>query len=79
VDQLLGWVGFRAAGNSSSDNNGSSVGFVGLSVGGRYYLADTDVAPYIGGGLVWSYEQVTNGTYVNGASNQGSGRSEKSA
>jgi len=66
-------VGFRAAGNSASDNNGSSVGFVGLSVGGRYYLTDTDIAPYLGGGLVWSYEQVTNGTYVNGASNQGIG------
>ena len=66
-------VGFRAAGNSASDNNGSSVGFVGLSVGGRYYLTDTDIAPYVGSGLVWSYEQVTNGTYSSGASNQGIG------
>jgi hypothetical protein len=66
-------VGFRAAGNSSSDNNGSSVGYVGLAVGGRYYLSDNDIAPYIGGGLAWSYAQVTNGTYLGGASNSGIG------
>jgi hypothetical protein len=52
-------VGLRVAGNSASDHNGSSVGFVGLAVGGRYYLTDTDIAPFIGGGLVLSYEQVT--------------------
>ncbi len=66
-------VGFRAAGNSASDNNGSSVGYAGLSVGGRYYLSDGDVAPYIGGGLAWSWEQVTNASYAGGASNSGIG------
>jgi len=45
---------FRGGGGSAS-NQSPSIGFAIFSVGGRYYTADTDFSPYVGGGLSWGY------------------------
>jgi hypothetical protein len=59
-------AGLRAATTGGQDN--THVGYVALAIGGRYFLTDTDIAPYIGGGLAWTGLSVrTNGnTYDNG-------------
>lgn len=44
-------AGLRAA-NGGQDT--AHVSYVALTVGGRYFLTDTDIAPYIGGGLAWT-------------------------
>jgi hypothetical protein len=46
-------AGLRGGGNSSSTD--PSMAFFQASIGGRYYLADTDFAPYVGGGLQWMF------------------------
>ena len=48
----------RAGGIGSSDNK---LGYASLGVGVRYFLADSDVAPFIGGGLMFAYFQANEG------------------
>jgi len=45
---------FRAGGGAAS-NTAPSMDFAIFSLGGRYYLNDTDFSPYVGGGLSWGY------------------------
>jgi hypothetical protein len=45
---------FRAGGGAAS-NTAPSMAFAIFSLGGRYYLNDTDFSPYVGGGLSWGY------------------------
>jgi hypothetical protein len=45
---------FRGGGGSASSQS-PSIGFAIFSVGGRYYTNDTDMSPYVGGGLSWGY------------------------
>jgi hypothetical protein len=49
---------FRGGGGSAS-NQSPSLGFAVFSVGGRYYTSDTDISPYVGGGLSWGYLNLT--------------------
>jgi hypothetical protein len=42
-------------GNGGADNPAICNGFFVFSLGGRWYSADTDVSPYLGGGLSWSF------------------------
>jgi hypothetical protein len=42
-------------GNGGSNSPAICNGFFIFSLGGRWYTADTDVSPYLGGGLSWSY------------------------
>ena len=44
---------FLAGGGGPS--NGPSMAFFSLSVGGKYFTSDGDFSPYIGGGLAWSF------------------------
>jgi hypothetical protein len=48
----------RAGGIGSSDNK---LGYASLGVGVRYFLTDSDVAPFIGGGLMFAYFQANEG------------------
>jgi len=48
----------RAGGIGSSDNK---LGYASLGVGVRYFLSDADVAPFIGGGLMFAYFQANEG------------------
>lgn len=48
----------RAGGIGSSDNK---LGYASLGVGVRYFLSDSDVAPFIGGGLMFAYFQANEG------------------
>lgn len=46
----------RFGGGSGGPNNPAICnGFFVFSLGGRWYSADTDISPYLGGGLSWSY------------------------
>jgi hypothetical protein len=46
----------RFGGGSGGENNPPICnGFFFFSMGGRWYSADTDTSPYLGGGLSWSY------------------------
>jgi hypothetical protein len=46
----------RFGGGSGGPNNPAiSNGFFIFSLGGRWYSSDTDVSPYLGGGLSWSF------------------------
>lgn len=45
-----------AVGSSSQQAYADSVMF---SIGGRYFTADTDFSPYVGGGLSWEYLSLT--------------------
>jgi hypothetical protein len=49
----------RAGGIGSSDNK---LGYASLGVGVRYFLGDGDVAPFIGGGLMFAYFQANEGS-----------------
>ena len=49
----------RAGGIGSSDNK---LGYASLGVGVRYFLTDSDVAPFIGGGLMFAYFQANEGS-----------------
>jgi hypothetical protein len=51
-------VGLRGGGSASS-NNGPSMGYFMVDVGGRYYFSDADISPYAGGGLQWMYLSLT--------------------
>jgi hypothetical protein len=42
-------------GDGGPDNPAICNGFFVFSLGGRWYTADTDVSPYLGGGLTWSF------------------------
>ena len=48
----------RAGGIGSADNK---LGYASLGVGARYFLSDSDVAPFIGGGLMFAYFQANEG------------------
>lgn len=48
----------RAGGIGSADNK---LGYASLGVGVRYFLSDADVAPFIGGGLMFAYFQANEG------------------
>lgn len=48
----------RAGGIGSADNK---LGYASLGVGARYFLSDADVAPFIGGGLMFAYFQANEG------------------
>ncbi len=48
----------RAGGIGSSDNK---LGYASLGTGLRYFLSDSDVAPFIGGGLMFAYFQANEG------------------
>jgi hypothetical protein len=53
-------------GNGGSNNPAICNAFFIFSVGGRWYSADTDVSPYLGGGLSWSVLNLSlpaQGTY----------------
>jgi hypothetical protein len=46
----------RFGGGSGGANNPAICnGFFTFSLGGRWYSSDTDVSPYLGGGISWSY------------------------
>ena len=45
---------FRAGGGAASDS-APSISYAVFSLGGRYYTSDTDLSPYLGGGLSWGY------------------------
>jgi hypothetical protein len=49
---------FRAGGGGM-DNSAPHLGFVSLSLGGRYFTSDADFSPYIGGGLSWGYTNLS--------------------
>ncbi len=44
----------RFGGGNGSGPAAVSNGFFAFSLGGRWYTTDTDVSPYVGGGLTWS-------------------------
>jgi hypothetical protein len=48
----------RAGGIGSADNK---LGYASLGVGVRYFLSDSDVAPFLGGGLMFAYFQANEG------------------
>lgn len=48
-------VGLRGAGGKPDK---TELGYFALTVGGRYYLSDADIAPYVGGGVAWSWLSV---------------------
>jgi hypothetical protein len=48
-------VGLRGAGGKPDK---TELGYFALTVGGRYYLSDADIAPYVGGGIAWSWLSV---------------------
>jgi len=48
----------RAGGIGSADNK---LGYASLGVGGRYFLNESDVAPFIGAGLMFAYFQANQG------------------
>jgi hypothetical protein len=50
--ELGGSMRFGADGSSGGT---SSMGFFMLGMGGKYFTSDTDVSPYVGGGLAWTY------------------------
>jgi hypothetical protein len=45
----------RFGGGNGGSRTTVSNGFFIFSVGGRWFTADTDISPYLGGGLSWSY------------------------
>jgi hypothetical protein len=49
---------FRAGGGGM-DNSAPHLGFVSLSLGGRYFTSDADFSPYVGGGLSWGYQNLS--------------------
>lgn len=44
-------AGLRGA---SGGQDQAHVGYFALTIGGRYFLTDTDIAPFIGGGMAWT-------------------------
>ena len=48
-------VGLRGAGGKPDK---TELGYFALTVGGRYYLSDADISPYVGGGFAWSWLSV---------------------
>ena len=48
-------VGQGRAGGLGS--NGDPMGYASLGVGGRYFMGDGDIAPFIGGGLLFAFFQ----------------------
>ncbi len=58
-------AGLRAA----SGQDDAKVKYIALTVGGRYFLGDTDIAPFIGGGLAW----LSLSAHTDGATHDGSG------
>jgi hypothetical protein len=44
--------GLRGGGTAGQDT--THVGYFALTVGGRYFVGDGDVSPYIGGGIAWT-------------------------
>jgi len=49
----------RAGGIGSADNK---LGYASLGCGLRYFLTDSDIAPFIGGGLMFAYFQANEGS-----------------
>ncbi len=47
-------AGLRGGGSASSSTD-PSMGYFQATLGGRYFFVDTDVAPYVGGGLQWMF------------------------
>ncbi len=64
--ELGGSMRFGANGSSA---NSTSMAFFMLAVGGKYFTSDADFSPYIGGGLDWSYLNLS----APGAAFQGDG------
>jgi hypothetical protein len=42
-------------GADGGNNSAPSMGFFMLGMGGKHFTSDSDVSPYIGGGLTWTY------------------------
>ncbi len=55
-------VGNFRFGGDASDSQSLGLSFVDFSIGGRYFVTDTDFSPYLGGGFAWSYFTVTDET-----------------
>jgi hypothetical protein len=55
-------VGNFRFGADSSDSQSVGLSFVDFSIGGRYFVSDTDFSPYVGAGFAWSYFSVTDET-----------------
>lgn len=60
----------RAGGIGSADNK---LGYASLGVGGRYFLSDGDVAPFLGAGLMFAYFQANQGQGVSAFDGSGFG------
>jgi len=61
----LALLGEGRAGGIGSGNN--TLGYASLGLGVRYFMSDADVAPFIGGGLMFSYFQANLGGGMNDA------------
>ena len=59
----LALLGQGRAGGIGSDNN--LLGYASLGLGVRYFITDADVAPFIGGGLMFAYFQDNTGNDTN--------------
>jgi hypothetical protein len=59
----LALLGQGRAGGIGSGNN--TLGYGSLGLGLRYFLSDADLAPFIGGGLMFAYFQANEGNNTN--------------
>jgi outer membrane protein W len=53
-------VGNFRFGGDSSDGQNVGVAWAALSIGGRYFMTDSDFSPYVGAGFSWTYLSLTD-------------------
>ena len=58
-DQRLELGGSFRGGGGAASSDAPQIGFAIFSVGGRYYISDSDFSPYVGGGLSWEFLSLT--------------------
>jgi hypothetical protein len=52
-----------ASKQESHNDDGKDASFTALSVGGRYFLSDGDLTPFVGGGSSWSWVSLSDGDW----------------
>jgi hypothetical protein len=58
-DQRLELGGSFRGGGGSASSSAPQIGFAIFSLGGRYYISDSDFSPYVGAGLSWEFLSLT--------------------